>query len=125
LAASPTPALIAEAQAAVGPTVFAQIVSNQAAIQSVLPFAAQLGQLQTAAKDPGFQTLIKHGAAVQHAAKTTGGQWKTWYWICFGGMIFFLLTVPLMKGEWSPAKAKAAEEAHEAMVQAELAKLTT
>ena len=39
-------------------------------------------------------------------------------------MIFFLCTVPLMRGRWSPAQARADEEAHEAMVQAELAKLT-
>ena len=38
-------------------------------------------------------------------------------------MIFFLLTVPLMKGRWSPKAAREDEEAHEAMVQAELAKL--
>jgi hypothetical protein len=38
-------------------------------------------------------------------------------------MIFFLLTVPLMRGEWSPKKAKQLEEEHEAMVQAEMAKL--
>ena len=62
--------------------------------------------------------------SVAHAAKTTGNQWKTWYWICFGGVIFFLLTVPLMKGRWSPKAAKEDEEAHEAMVQAELAKLS-
>ena len=74
-------------------------------------------------KDPNFQVLMKHGASVAHAAKTTGGQWKTWYWICFGGVIFFLLTVPLMKGRWSPRAAREDEEAHEAMVQAELAKL--
>jgi hypothetical protein len=60
---------------------------------------------------------------VVKAAKDAPGQWKTWYWICFGGMIFFLGCVPLMKGRWSPSAAKADEEAHEAMVQAELARL--
>ena len=78
-------------------------------------------------RPPRIQTSrssLKHGASVVHAAKTTGSQWKTWYWICFGGVIFFLLTVPLMKGRWSPRAAREDEEAHEAMVQAELAKLT-
>ncbi len=125
LAANPTnPALIAAATVAVGPTMLANIASNQAAIASVIPFAPQLAALQTASKDPNFQVLLKHGASVVHAAKTTGGQWKTWYWICFGGVIFFLLTVPLMKGRWSPKAAREDEEAHEAMVQAELAKLS-
>jgi hypothetical protein len=60
---------------------------------------------------------------VAAAAKAAPQQWKNWYWICFGGTIFFLLTVPLMRGEWSPKKAKRLEEEHEAMVQAEMAKL--
>ncbi|HET9076974.1 MAG TPA: hypothetical protein VFN68_08575, partial [Acidimicrobiales bacterium] len=56
-------------------------------------------------------------------AKDSPGQWKTWYWICFAGIIFFMATVPLMRGRWSPKAARADEEAHEAMVQAEMAKL--
>jgi MFS family permease len=67
--------------------------------------------------------LVAHGPAVAAAAKEAPQQWKNWYWICFGGTIFFLITVPLMRGEWSPKKAKRLEEEHEAMVQAEMAKL--
>ncbi|MGH9115424.1 MAG: MFS transporter [Acidimicrobiales bacterium] len=125
LAAHPTPALIAQAEAAVGPATFQSIVTNEKAIQGVLPFAPQLTQLANANKQPDFQVLLKHGTQVAAAAKTTGSQWKTWYWICFGCMIFFLLTVPFMRGRWSPKKAKADEDAHEAMVRAELAKLAT
>jgi MFS family permease len=68
--------------------------------------------------------LVAHGPAVAKAKADTGDQWKTWYWICFGGVIFFLGTVPLVRGRWSPKKAKADEQAHEAMVQVELAKLS-
>jgi MFS family permease len=126
LEANPTsPALQAQAVAAVGPTMLASIAKNQAAIASVLPYASQLQAVQAAAaSDPNFQTLIKHGTAVASASSKTGDQWKTWYWICFGGVIFFLFTVPLMRGRWSPRAARADEEAHEAMVQAELAKLS-
>ena len=53
------------------------------------------------------------------------GQWKTWYWICFGGIIVFLLSIPLLRGRWRPKDAKREEEEHEARVQAELAKLRT
>jgi MFS family permease len=74
------------------------------------------------ASDKAF--LAAHGPAVKKAAAHTGDQWKTWYWICFGGVIFFLGTVPLVRGRWSPKQAKADEQAHEAMVQAELAKLS-
>src|SRR5262249_5965947 len=125
LAANPnSTALQAAALRAVGPATFASIARNQAAITNLITqHPAQLAALANANKDPNFQTLIKHGPSVQHAAATTGSQWKTWYWICFGGVIFFLLTVPLMKGRWSPRAAREDEQAHEAMVQAELAKL--
>ena len=29
-------------------------------------------------------------------ANQTAGEWTTWYWICFGGLIFFLFSVPLL-----------------------------
>ena len=48
---------------------------------------------------------------------------KTWYWVCFGGIIFFLLTIPLLRGRWKPADARRDEAEHEAIVTAELAKL--
>ena len=41
-----------------------------------------------------FPYLQAHATAVQNAAAKTAGQWKTWYWICFGGIIFFLLQHP-------------------------------
>jgi MFS family permease len=123
LAANPTPALISQAEATVGPALFAKIAADQAQIKSVLPYASQLSALAAAAKDPSFQVLEKHGAQVAAAAKANPGKWKDWYWVCFGCMIFFLLTVPLMRGRWSPKKARQDEEAHEAMIQAEMAKL--
>jgi MFS family permease len=163
-----------QAEAAVGPAVFGQIVANKAAIISLAPYQTQLTALasvppsvfaqvtpyaaQLAVISP-FSTQLKalaavpstalatiapystqltalaavppsviayvtaHGAAVAKAAGKTANQWKTWYWICFGCMIAFLGTVPLMRGRWSPKAARADEEAHEALVQAEMAKL--
>jgi MFS family permease len=124
LAANPNSAVLqAQALRAVGPTMLGSIAANKATIASLIPFTSQLNALATAAKDPDFQTAISHGTSVINAKKNAPGEWQTWYWVCFGGMIFFLLTVPLMRGEWSPRKAKEAEEAHEAMIQAEMAKL--
>ena len=82
-------------------------------------------ELLAAAKAPpaDIAYLQAHGAKVVNAAKQSPNQWKHWYWICFGGMIFFLLTVPLLRGRWHPKKAREDEAAHEAMVQAEMAKL--
>ncbi len=86
--------------------------------------AKAVADLIAVSKLPASATAtLAHAPAVEKAAKETPGQWKDWYWICFGCMIFFVGTVPLMRGRWSPAAAKRDEEAHEAMVQAELAKL--
>jgi MFS family permease len=113
-------------------TQLGQLAANAPQFAQLQANAAELGQVQANAapltalgKVPAnvFPFLQAHAASVQKAAKDTAGQWKTWYWICFGGMVFFLGCVPLLKGRWSPGKAKADEEAHESMVQAELAKL--
>jgi hypothetical protein len=37
--------------------------------------------------------------------------------------VFFLLTIPLLRGRWSPVAARLDEEQHEAITQAELAEL--
>jgi MFS family permease len=118
------PALLAQA-AQDGPqlTALAHLEATQPAL---LGQAAQNGaQLTALAKVPApvDAFMAAHATAVQSAAGKTAGQWKDWYWICFGGMIFFLGCIPLLKGRWSPSKAKADEDAHEALVQAELAKL--
>jgi MFS family permease len=93
-------------------------------LQTVAPFATQLTALSKVPPQV-FPYLKAHAAAVQKAAAEAPGQWKTWYWVCFGGIIFFLLTVPLLRGRWKPSDARRDEEEHEAMVTEELAKLHT
>ncbi len=131
------PRLAAQAVAAAGggargAAVLAAITVNKAAIDGVIavepqlsaiaPYSAQLAALSRV--PPGvFAYLNAHGAAVSKAAADTAGQWKTWYWICFGGIVFFLLSIPLLRGRWRPRNARRDEAEHEAMVQAELAKL--
>jgi hypothetical protein len=111
----------------------ATVAPYAADLQTIAPYSAQLtaiapysAQLTALSKVPPqvFPYLKAHGAAVQKAAAQTAGQWKTWYWICFGGIIFFLLSIPLLKGRWRTRDAKRDEAEHEAMVQAELTKLT-
>jgi hypothetical protein len=86
------------------------------------PYTAQLTALSKVPPEV-FPYMLAHGAAVQKAAAQTAGQWKTWYWICFGGNIFFLLSIPILRGRWRPRDARRDEAEHEVMVQAELAKL--
>ena len=88
------------------------------------PYSAQLTALSKV--PPGvFAYLTAHGAAVTKAAAQTASQWRTWYWICFGGIIVFLLSIPLLRGRWRTRDARRDEAEHEAMVDAELAKLKT
>ncbi len=100
------------------------IAPYSAQLTAIAPYSAQLTALSKV--PPGvFPYLQAHGAAVTKAAAQTAGQWKTWYWICFGGIIFFLLSIPLLKGRWRTRDAKRDEAEHEAMVDAEMAKLST
>ena len=98
------------------------IAPYSAELTTMAPYSAQLTALSKV--PPGVLAYLKaHGAAVAKAAAQTAGQWKTWYWICFGGIIFFLLSIPLLRGRWRPRDARRDEAEHEAKVQEELAKL--
>ncbi len=91
-------------------------------LTTMAPYGAQLTALSKV--PPGvFPYLKAHGAAVVKAAGQTASQWKTWYWICFGGIIIFLLSIPLLRGRWRTRDAKRDEAEHEAKVQEELARL--
>jgi len=132
------PALLAQAVTAAGggaqgEAVLATIATNESAIQSVIavgpqlqsvqPYAAQLAAL--AAVPPAAQAYLNaHAKDVSAAAAQAPGQWRTWYWVCFGGVLFFLLAIPLLRGRWKPSDARRDEAEHEAMVQAELSKLS-
>jgi MFS family permease len=98
------------------------IAPYSADLTLMAPYAAQLTALSKVPPSV-FAFLKAHGTQVQTASANAPGQWKTWWWVCFGGMIFFLFTIPLMRGRWRPRDAKRDEQEHEAMVAAELAKL--
>ena len=98
------------------------IAPYSAELTAMAPYGAQLTALSKV--PPGVFVYLKaHGAAVTKAAAQTASQWRTWYWICFGGIVFFLLSIPLLRGRWRTRDAKRDEAEHEAKVQEELAKL--
>lgn len=108
------------------------IAPYSAQLTTIAPYAADLtkmapysAQLTALSKVPPevFPFLQAHAKDVQAAAAKTAGQWKTWYWICVGGVIFFLLSIPLLRGRWRTRDAKRDEAEHEAKVQEELAKM--
>jgi hypothetical protein len=98
------------------------VIAAAPVLQTLKPYSAQLTALS---KVPPyvFTYLQAHGATVQAAQAQAPGQWKHWYWVCFGGIVFFLLCIPLVHGRWRPSEARRDEEEHEAVTQAELAKL--
>jgi MFS family permease len=115
-----------------GISILTTIGANQPAIQSVIAVAPELNQLRPYSAEltalskvpPSAASYVRtHGPQVQSALASSPGQWRTWYWVCFGGIIFFLLSIPLLHGRWRPRDARRDEEEHEATVQAELAKL--
>jgi MFS family permease len=116
----------APALATVAPyaTQLTTIAPYSSELTTMAPYGAQLKAL--AGVPPSVFTYLKaHATAVQTAAAQAPSQWRHWWWVCFGGMIFFLLSIPLLKGRWRTRDAKRDEAEHEAMVQAELAKLKT
>jgi hypothetical protein len=103
-------------------TALSQVPASVIAEVTAPGVGAELAALQKV--PPSVIVYMKaHAADVTAAAAKSPGQWRTWYWVCFGGIIFFLLSIPLLRGRWRPRDAKRDEEEHEAMVQAELAKL--
>jgi hypothetical protein len=98
------------------------VIKVQAPLQKIAPYAVPLTALsKIPAADLAF--LQAHATDVQNAANKTVGQWKTWYWICFGGIIFFICCIPLLRGRWKPADARRDEQEHEALVDREMAAL--
>lgn len=115
LAADPSPANIAAAQAALGPQVFGELVKYQTQLKTlVVPYATQLNYLS------------KHQAqltTLQNNVNKSPKQWQNWFWVCVGGMVLFIPTIWLTKGRWSPRRAKEDEDTHAREVADELRKL--
>ncbi len=99
-----------------------QISAHQAQLKAMEPYTSELTALS---KVPVNVTSFVQtfGPQVSSALTKSPGQWRTWFWVCFGGVIFFLISIPLLRGRWRPRDAKRDEQEHEAMVQEELAKL--
>jgi ACS family D-galactonate transporter-like MFS transporter len=79
--------------------------------------------LQDPAVQKALQFLQANAPAVQAAAHDSPKQWQTYFWIAVGGEVVFIPFIFLMVGFWSPRRAKKHQQDHEAMVEAELAKL--
>ncbi|MBE7220207.1 MAG: MFS transporter, partial [Caulobacteraceae bacterium] len=108
--------------------VTASFVAIPFVIRSVTPLVqaphvlGELAKAQAAHVAPAPALLAALGE-IKAAAVAAPAQWRSWYWICVAGIVVFLATIALMRGYWSPAAAKAAEERHDAEAQRELERL--
>lgn len=55
--------------------------------------------------------------------QTAPREWQHWLWGCFGCAAFFIPFVFVMKGRWSPRRARQDQRDHDAFVNEELAQL--
>lgn len=62
-------------------------------------------------------------AAFKAAVGDVHGEWQTWLWVCVAGVVVFMLVTPLLRGPWSPKKAKELLVEHDRNSAEELAKL--
>lgn len=82
-------------------------VSQLVAKEHITPTVA-IARLQALGKVPtaDFAYLQKWGVPVQKAVEAAPGQWRTWWWVCFGGQIVFLPFIWLLTGRWSSRRAR-------------------
>jgi hypothetical protein len=87
-----------------------------------VPPAAALQRLLAVSKVPpsDLAYLTAHGPEVLHAKAVSPREWRRWWWICVGAELFLLPFIFVMKGRWSPKRARQDEEIHEEKVAQEL-----
>lgn len=95
----------------------------QSDLQLVNKYATVLKQAQASIPAADLAYLSQNAAAVQKAQADSPHQWQTWWWVCVAGQLVFLPFIFVMAGRWSPRRAREDEQAHEEMVQRELAAL--
>ena len=98
------------------------IAPYSAELTAMAPYGAQLTALSKVPK-ADLAYLQEHGSSVASAAAAAPGEWKNWWWVCVGGEVVFIPLIFLMAGRWSPRRAREDAQAHERLVQEEMAKL--
>jgi hypothetical protein len=100
---------------AVGPAVVAHIIANLKEVNGpVFTYRTQLAYLSK------YQSQLTD---LNNGVQKSASQWKTWFWVCVGGMVLFIPTIFLNRGRWSPKRAREDEAQHEDDVAQELREL--
>ena len=61
--------------------------------------------------------------ALRAKSNKSAAEWQHWLWVCFGGIAVFLPVIFVLKGRWSPKKAREDESDHKQSVEEELVRL--
>ncbi|MGH9092319.1 MAG: MFS transporter [Acidimicrobiales bacterium] len=114
-AATGTAAALARVSKDLSPAALAQVLKYQKTLTTLVePYQAQLGYLS--AHEAAFEALTQ-------GVRRSPTQWQHWFWVDLGGMVLFIPTIWLVRGRWSPRRARRDEEEHERAVAAELEQL--
>jgi ACS family D-galactonate transporter-like MFS transporter len=105
-----------QALAAIPPASLLLLQSDGAKIQAAQASLVSLGKVPKA-----DLTLLSKTAK---AAADSPKQWRSYFWIAVGGEIVFIPLIFLLTGAWSPRTARRRQEEHDALVEAEMAKLS-
>ena len=81
------------------------VVTSATTLLESSPYLAQAAKAK-ASGTALSQDLTTHLGEIKAASTDVYGQWQIWLWICVAGVIVFMLTTPLLRGPWSPRKAK-------------------
>jgi MFS family permease len=118
------PQAFAEAAKYPGTTI---LTENPALYKEVVGYAGSITTLENIQKiSPDLQFLSKyqvHLTRLHTTISTAPREWQHWLWVCFACTAFFIPWVFVMRGRWSPRRARRDEREHNAFVAAELAKV--
>ncbi len=122
---------------AIDPATLAALNSNPADTAAVSKAVGEIARAQSVPPGVALQKLLAlsqvpradltylsaYGATVQRATTVAPQEWQRWWWACFGAELAFVPTVFLLRGRWSPKRAREDADHHEQIIKDELAKL--
>ena len=106
------------------PKLFVRISHDAAKVVGPAHATSELTQIQKIS--PQLQFLNRWEpelTQLQIVRSTAPSEWQHWLWVCFGCTAVFIPAIFVMRGRWSPRRAREDEREHEELVQDELARL--
>lgn len=98
------------------------VVHSANTLVNAEPYVEAAKKAKEAGKPIGGD-LARHLADIEHASVSIIGEWKLWMWIAVACAVVLALTVPVLRGPWSPATARRQQEEHDRERDAAIAEL--